>query len=169
MNTSRQADRESVQIAESAHRQAMEFVDAAFLAKRHGDALKEREYNLQALEKERQAASAVAHCHELEPSRSVLYRSAAALAYSCKELREAERLAACGLSGENVPNEIAQELRNLMEDINCSRHHELKGIILPQNELQFSMEGPAVGHGFAQVDLFKLRISRISAWADTRI
>lgn len=95
----------------------MEFVDAAFLARRRGDVQKEREYNLQALEEERQAANAIAECYDLEPSRSVLYRSAATLAYRCCELREAERLVACALAGENVPIEIDRELRELMEDI----------------------------------------------------
>lgn len=162
MNKSMPADHDSVQVAESAHRRAMELVDAAFLARRSGDSQKEREYNLQALEEERQAANAIAEFHELEPSRSVLYRSAATLAYRCDKLREAERLAACALSGKNAPPEIVQEVRELMEDINCQRHHESHGIELQPNELYFRMAGPAIGHGFAQVNLVKFHVDRIS-------
>ena len=124
MNQDTPADHDSVRVAESAHRRAMEFVDAAFLAKRSGDVRQEREYHLQALEKERQAADAIAERYDLEPSRSVLYRSAATLAYRCGELREAERLAGCALSSENAPCEIVKEIRDLIEDINRRRHHK---------------------------------------------
>ena len=159
-------DHVSVQVAESVHRQAMEFAEAAFLAKLNGDSQKEQEYNLQALEKEREAANAIDRHYDLEPSRSVFYRSAATLAFRCNQLREAERLAACALSSEYVPSEIAQELRELLDDINCHRHHELHGITLHPNELQFSMEGPAIGHGFAQVSLVKSRVEKISSLLD---
>ena len=122
MNDNAPANHDSVQAAELAHRQAMEFVDAAFLARRSGDLQKEREYNLQALDRERQAANAIHDLYDLEPSRSVLYRSAAALAFRCNELQEAERLVACGLASKNVPSEIAEELRDLMQDINSRLH-----------------------------------------------
>ena len=124
MNPSTPADHDSVRVAESAHRRAMEFVDAAFMARRSGDSQRERECILQALEKERQAAEAIAERYDLEPSRSALYRSAATLAYRCNNLQEAERLAGCGLSGEHAPSEIVQELRELMEAINRRRDHE---------------------------------------------
>lgn len=162
MNNNSPADHDSVQVAESAHRRAMELVDAAFLARRSGDSQSEREYNLQALEKECQAANAIAERHDLEPSRSVLYRSAATLAYRCDRLREAERLAACALSGKNAPTEIVQEVRELMENINCHLHHGSHGIELQPNELYFKMGGPAIGHGFAQVNLVKSHVDKIS-------
>ena len=120
--------RDSVQVAESAHRRAMELVDAAFLARRSGDTQRERAYNLQALEKERQAADAIAERFDLEPSRSVLYRSAATLAYRCGKLREAQRLVTCALSSKLVPSEIAQELRDLEEEINCRKDHGPHGM-----------------------------------------
>ena len=121
MNHNTPADHDSVQVAESAHRRAMEFVDAAFQARRSGDIQKEREYNLQALEEERRAAEAIAQRYDLEPSRSVLYRSAATLAYRCDKLQEAKRLAECGLSNEHAPIEVVRELRDLIEDINRCR------------------------------------------------
>jgi hypothetical protein len=45
-----------------------------------------------------------------------LHRSAAALALECGVLREAERLIAAALSGD-PPNEIAEELRDLLEQV----------------------------------------------------
>ena len=117
MNENTSVDRDSVRAAELAHRKAMEFVDAAFLARRSGKLKEERKCNRQALEKERQAANAIHDCYDLEPSRSVLYRSAAALAFCCNDLKEAKRLVACGLDGKAVPIEIEQELRDLGQDI----------------------------------------------------
>jgi hypothetical protein len=55
----------------------------------------------------------VADQFNLEPTRSVLHRSAAALALECSELREAERLIGRALAG-NPPEEIANELRDLL-------------------------------------------------------
>lgn len=162
MNNNTPPNHDSVRVAESAHRRAMELVDAAFLARRNGDIEKELRLNQQALEKERQAANAIAECYDLEPSRSVLYRSAATLAYRCNQLREAERLAACALSSEHAPGEIVQELRELLEDISCRRYHQSDGIELQPDELYFSMKGPAIGHGFAQVNLVKSRVEQIS-------
>jgi hypothetical protein len=51
-----------------------------------------------------------------EPTRSVLHRSAAALAVECGEAREAERLIAVALAG-NPPEEIAEELRDLWQEL----------------------------------------------------
>jgi hypothetical protein len=49
----------------------------------------------------------------LEPTHSVLHRSAAVLALECSELREAERLIGRALAG-NPPVDIANELRDLL-------------------------------------------------------
>lgn len=51
-----------------------------------------------------------------EPSRSVLCRSAATLFLSAGKLNEAEQMAALGLSGDGVPDEIAAELREVLRD-----------------------------------------------------
>jgi hypothetical protein len=75
-----------------------------------------RERLLQAFDRERQAADRVAGDVSLEPTRSVLHRSAASLALECGALREAERLIATALSGD-PPEEIAEELRDLLEQV----------------------------------------------------
>lgn len=128
-------DRNPSQVAEAAHREAMDFADAAFLATRKGDFGQAQEYYRQALEREREAANAISDRYDLEPSRSVLYRSAATLALSCKDFREAERLAACGLASENVPEEIGKELRDILADVHCSRHRKQHEITVHSNEL----------------------------------
>jgi hypothetical protein len=67
----------------------------------------------QALEHERQAAELAAPDLSLEPTRSVLHRRAATLAWQCGEFREAERLISTALSG-TPPEMIAEELRDLL-------------------------------------------------------
>src|SRR5207247_4125833 len=97
-------------------REAMRLVDEAESARRNGDAQMARQRLHQALDHERQAADLVAGDLSQEPTRSVLHRSAASLALECGALREAERLIAAALSG-NPPDEIAEELRDLLEQV----------------------------------------------------
>jgi hypothetical protein len=66
-----------------------------------------------AFAKERAAADLTANQLDLEPTRSVLHRSAAVLAIECGELRDAERLIGHALAG-NPPQDIADELRDLL-------------------------------------------------------
>ena len=73
-----------------------------------------------------------------EPSVSVLLRSAASLAMSCKKLRESEKLIALALSGE-PPLEIVEELRNLLENVNFYRQLEINGTELSEDEVQQSI------------------------------
>jgi hypothetical protein len=98
------------------HHRAMELVDVAERARREGNVQAAREQLRQAFEQEREAARLSAAQLELEPTRSVLHRSAAVLALECGALREAERLIATALSG-NPPEEIAEELRDLLEQV----------------------------------------------------
>jgi len=69
-----------------------------------------------AFDNERQAAEVLAGAIEAEPTRSVLYRSAASLAADCGEYSEAERLAREGLAGK-PPAEIEDELRELLSQV----------------------------------------------------
>ena len=69
-----------------------------------------------AFDNERRAAEELAEALEAEPTRSVLYRSAASLAADCGEYSEAERLAGEGLAGR-PPAEIADELRGLLSQV----------------------------------------------------
>jgi hypothetical protein len=74
-----------------------------------------------AFAKERTAADLVANQLDLEPTRSILHRSAAVLAIECAELREAEWLIGRALAG-NPPDDIANELRDLLlEEIYSQR------------------------------------------------
>ncbi|MEI6046674.1 MAG: hypothetical protein WCS37_20160 [Chloroflexota bacterium] len=96
------------------HDRAMDIAELAFVAKYKNDLAEFERLSRQALELESQAAKMLERDFEVEPTRSVLYRSAAALALNCKEYREAEKLIAMGLIG-NPPPEIVGELRELLE------------------------------------------------------
>lgn len=110
-----------MQDLEILHREAMELVDQAVVARQRGETSASSELARLAFAKERAAADLVASQLDLEPTRSVLHRSAAVLAIECFELREAERLIGRALAG-NPPVDIANELRDLLlEEIYSQR------------------------------------------------
>jgi hypothetical protein len=110
-----------MQDIETLHREAMELVDQAVLVRQQGDTEAVMALSKSAFTKERAAADLTANQLDLEPTRSVLHRSAAVLAIECAELREAERLIGRALSG-NPPDDIANELRDLLlEEIYSQR------------------------------------------------
>jgi hypothetical protein len=113
-----------MQDVEILHREAMELVDQAFLARQRGDNIVALELTKAAFSQERAAADLVANLFDLEPTRSVLHRSAAALAVECLELREAEKLIGRALAG-NPPDDIANELRDLLLEEIYSRRQAI--------------------------------------------
>lgn len=142
------------------HHNAMEIADKADAAKRRGQYDEAKKFFLEAFYHECSAAMKFKDRPGIEPTRSILFRSAATLAVECGELREAERLISFGLSG-SPPDEIIEELRDLLERVNFERHLKLRGIKLEPNELQLSIWGPAIGLGIAQSREFRERIENI--------
>jgi hypothetical protein len=102
------------------HHEAMRLADQADHLRRSGDAEGAQTHLRLALEQERRAAELAVADLALEPTRSVLHRSAATLAFQCGDYREAERLIAVALSG-NPPETIAEELRDLLEQVYFER------------------------------------------------
>ena len=102
--------------AQQLHQQAMAKAGEAFTAQQQGD---DHKYNIlteEAFEKEKAAAWMLFEKIEAEPTRSVLFRSAAQLAFNCGKMREAEQLISAALAG-NPPAEILNELRLLYRKI----------------------------------------------------
>lgn len=97
---------------------------------------------------------------EKEPSRGILYRSAATLALHAQLLRDAERAAMVGLLG-NPPREIASQLREVMEKATFATHLQLQGIILGSNEIQMTLVGNAIGPGMAPASVVVERIQSV--------
>ena len=109
-------DPQAIADAAGLHDEAMQLAEQAALARLKGDTGGASSLLRRALDKERRAASLVASDLSLEPTRSVLHRSAASLAHQCGELREAEKLAAVALAGD-PPDDIADELRDLLREL----------------------------------------------------
>ena len=98
------------------HHEAMRLTNQADHLRRVGDLEGARTQLRLALDQERQAAALAAGDLTLEPTRSVLHRSAATLAFQCGDFREAEHLIAVALGG-SPPETIADELRDLLEQV----------------------------------------------------
>jgi hypothetical protein len=94
------------------HSKAMALAERAFIAQRTGHLEKVKQFSKTAYQYERQAALLLLTDYEVEPTRSVLFRSAACLALDGEDYREAEQMIAFALSG-NPPLEILEELRDL--------------------------------------------------------
>jgi hypothetical protein len=139
------------------HREAMALAAQAALASNEHRCVDAEALYRAAFIRERQAAMTLLGALDLEPNRSSLFRSAAALAMDCNEHRDAERLIAYALSG-NPPEPIADELRNLWEQVYFRRHLELKGVKLEAGEVQMALSGQGVGFGIAPSDAVMGRV-----------
>lgn len=98
------------------HEHAMDLSDQAFIAKQQGKLQAAKQLYKQAFQFEEAAANLVEDNYSAEPTRSVLYRSAAAMAIDANELLEARRLIDIALSGR-PPKEVEQELNELLDRI----------------------------------------------------
>jgi hypothetical protein len=146
--------------ASDAHNQSMDCAELALLARmrnQHGDA--DRLFR-QSLEFELAAIAAV-QADPVEPTFSILHRSAATLALDCNDARLAERLITSALS-HDPPAEISEELRDLLEQVYFRRHLQLRGISLEEDELQMSLAGRGVGFGVVQSQEFLERVEKAS-------
>ena len=102
------------------HRKAMDLADRADWMKSQSRDEEAEVLYRKSLEAEQDAANSARQQHVGEPTESVLFRSAASLAYVLKDYREAERLIGLGLAG-NPPAEIADELRTLYDAVSMER------------------------------------------------
>lgn len=98
------------------HRKAMDAADLAYAAKIYGTLEDFAKYSLEAFELELEAAELFKDDFSAEPTRSVLYRSAASLAIDCKKFVQALELIETGLSGKPRAD-IAQELEELKQTV----------------------------------------------------
>lgn len=140
----------------SLHLKAMELAGRAFQAELRAEYDGAKALFREAFDLERQAAEMLTADLAAEPTRSILFRSAASLALDCGEYRSAERMVATALSG-NPPNELCEELRDLLETVYFSRHLDLRGLKLDPIEFQMTMVGGAVGFGVMESNQFLRR------------
>lgn len=103
------------------HQKAMQLADEGFYVKKKGDLEQAQSTYLTAFEYEKAAAMLLVNEYKKEPTRSVMFRSAACLLLNLpfpteNYFRQAERMVAYGLSG-NPPEEIAEELREAWREL----------------------------------------------------
>ena len=137
------------------HKQAMGYAERALLARIQRDMERAVEHSRNALKCELAAIDAMDE--PAEPTYSILHRSAGTLALDCNEIRQAEQIAAKALA-QDPPSDIAEELRDLLEQVHFQRHLELRGIALGEGELQMNLAGPEVGLGFVRSGEFLKRV-----------
>lgn len=133
------------------HRQAMSLASEAIVAQKAGRLMEAHGLFERAWQLEAQAAEIIAiNGVPKEPTLSVLYRSAAALALECQAFREVERLVSRGLSGD-PPDDIAEELRELRKKAEFRQALQKVGIDLGKEELQMLLKGDTVAFGVVPV------------------
>jgi len=142
---------------ERLHEDAMNLVELALIQKSLNNFESARDYFIRAYKLDVKAAQLIKDKNDLEPTRSLILRSAASLAVECEMFREAEQLIAFALSGM-PPDDLAEELRDMSEEVNFERHLKLRGIDLEPNEFQMSIAGDIISFGLAPIDEFIDRI-----------
>lgn len=105
------------------HNEAMDLAQMAQIAARQGETEKADAMFIQAFEKERAAAMIAYGNQHPQPGLSILLQSAAHLAITCKQPREAEKLIGLALSGD-APSEIRHNLRCLLTSLDQTTEGE---------------------------------------------
>lgn len=142
---------------EARHDAAMDLADEADALTRRGRISEARPLLRQAAAECERAALEIG----VEPSRSVMLRSAAWLYLQGQDMRGAERAAARGIAADPPP-EILDELRDVLEQAYFERHLDLRGVELGDAEFQLSIHGDEVGLGIARSDAFMSRVVAIT-------
>ena len=140
------------------HKMAMEFADLGLRYRARPNGKNALDYFKQALDFELAAIAELERTDGL--AGSVLYRSAGTLALDCRDFRQAEQITARALAGDPHPD-IAEELRDLLEQIYFQRHLDLNGVALQDDELQLSLAGPEVSKGLAPHNAIYGRVDSI--------
>ena len=105
------------------HRKAMDFAARGLIERMHGNEEGAAPLFKKALENELAAIGELDRLgKKVEPTHSVLHRSAATLALDCEDFRLAEQLACKALAGDPHP-EIAEELRDVLKQAIARLRH----------------------------------------------
>lgn len=123
------------------HNKAMEFAERALMARMQGDTGESTKLFEKALENELEAIRKLETEGRIEPTYSVLHRSAGTLALDCNQFQKAEKIIKKALS-QNPPQEIAEELHELWSQIPISPFF---GETLDLGASRFPLMPPDVG------------------------
>jgi uncharacterized protein (UPF0297 family) len=98
------------------HEQAMDIAEEMYFAQRKKDAAAVKEWAKSAFDLEQKAAMLLVNDYDIEPTRSVLFKSAACLAINAEMYQTAEQMIGFALSG-TPPYEIRNELKDLLLEL----------------------------------------------------
>lgn len=143
------------------HNKSMDRAELALLARIKGESETADSLFKESLQFELEAIEAVDQLPYVEPNYSILHRSAATLALDCNDPRTAEKLISKALA-HDPPPQVADELRNLLEQVYFQRHLQSRGVTLAEDELQMSLAGQGVGFGVVQSNEFLQRVADTS-------
>lgn len=147
------------------HQQAMTLAQEALIARETGDKTRAAQLAARAFPLEQQAAHLIANSPASEPTRSILYRSAATLAYQAGDYATAQRLVAEGLAGYPAPR-TEQELKDLFEQINLASHLQTRDTTLTASQMQLALTGNEVGSGQIAYSAFNDRLGALVTMID---
>lgn len=163
------------------HTQAMllaDQVDLAAKAGRQEDAIR---LAYEASRLEATAAEKLDPIPENEPTRSILFNSAASLALQAEQFSLAERLFHNAMLGF-PPNYIARHLREIYDKVQFAHHLETKGVVLEKADVQLSLDGSGIAPGFIFYSTLKSKLNTLESlfrrtyfrlldmpWGDMRI
>lgn len=139
------------------HDKASELAQQARLARYEGNMERAEDLARKAFQYESRAAELVPAERSSEPTRSILYLSAASLAYQSKHFDVARRFIARGLSGY-PPSRLEQELKDLFQQVGFEEHLQASGVVLEETDLELSLAGKSVGHGMVLYSELKRKI-----------
>lgn len=142
------------------HERAMEYAHLAMLARDHRESDTARNHAQTAFALELQAAQLVPHSDRAEPTRSILYRSAASLAYQSGNFNEAIRVIGLGISG-NPPPKILADLLSLLDQVKFNLYLQSLDDSLSNDGLLLTIRGSAVGSGLILYPEFKRRFDNV--------
>ena len=117
------------------HEQAMMLSDQAMVARHQGEKARAMALSSQAFEYELQAVTLISDEKASEPTRSILYCSAASLAYDAKKLWEAQQLIVEGLSGYPSPR-IKHALKSLSEKVQAELQKKVRKLTFKREYVQ---------------------------------
>lgn len=147
------------------HNRAMELAQRALVERETGNHPEATGLAGEALSFELEAATLLQKSPAAEPTRSIIYQSAASLAQQAGDLPQAQRLIAEALSGYPPPR-VEQELKHFFEEINFDSHLAVHGRPLASSEVQLAIVGDDVGYGRAVYSVFEDRFSALKGLLD---
>lgn len=140
------------------HSQAMDMYELCLLKKHSKDYNAYEKLLKQAYQQEKKAAFLLINKFDIEPTRGILFASAANMAIEAGEWVDARKLIGQGLAGD-ISQELDYELKDLLQRIDFERHLSTHNVSLEPFEVQMTFEGgSAMRQGLVAYSEFKDRM-----------